>query len=915
MGRITRATVGLSVSAALGLALSAGAQPSIVSLGSGGPASISNPQGGVYYVGGAGVSTTAAARWVVNGSSLSVTELAGSNGGGLISDDGSVIYAVSPNMNPQASGNTATGVSPAFSMTPTLVAAPISTGENIGSVWTSASNTVTKLGTVALDPTLGVYGSGSSGGSGGTFLTPVAISPNGRFASGQCYISSYNSSAGTTIALSTFQFRPWVYDMQAGGAPRVLSTPQRTSSNTWRKRNGGAFGVSNDGTVIAGWQEYNVGGTSTTADPDVARPVVWNWNGSSYVMSYLPMEPNANGFPGSISASFGTVHMNGAGTIIVGPAVHTNGNSFIGKWVYNTSTQQWDLPIDVGANLTTPASWLPAAVTSCGVPPRLSVTGMTEDGNTIVGAAVYSTCGSFMSGGFIAQNNGEWTITDWYDYLASQNTPGLFDNYGPVGDNGDPTKGLPKLGYPTAISPDGSAAVGLQGGTQRIVGAVPTFIRLSGTGDCVAPVVTLNPASTTFTHCSTVIFNASAAGTGPISYQWYKGDQPIFDQVTADGSTITGASTFQMRILNGHPSDVGSYSCLVTGACGSAMTTAAMLTVDPTASQIANDTCATAQAVAEGTFTFNPCGAYVDDGFASCAVSDKDAWYQYIPTFTGEARFETCGATYDTVLSVYDGCGGLELACNDNWDSGPGGCTASRSRIGRLAVTQGHPVWVRVGAIGTLFGTPVGSLTISQAPPPAANDECAAATPVDIGSYPFNLAEATSDGSVATCQPTSGSIREVYYSFAPSCDGIFTIQTCGSAITNPILSVLSGCFGNEIACNDNVGSGVTGCSSNQARIQHLEVHGSSPVLIRLAISGTSVPSNASGTLTIIREGCNPDLNQDGVADQGDVDYLINVIAGGDNPTGISGDFNCDGVADQGDVDAIINVIAGGPCPN
>ncbi|MBI1189213.1 MAG: hypothetical protein GC200_00815 [Tepidisphaera sp.] len=60
--------------------------------------------------------------------------------------------------------------------------------------------------------------------------------------------------------------------------------------------------------------------------------------------------------------------------------------------------------------------------------------------------------------------------------------------------------------------------------------------------------------------------------------------------------------------------------------------------------------------------------------------------------------------------------------------------------------------------------------------------------------------------------------------------------------------------------------------------------------------------------------CNPDMNQDGVADQGDVDYLINVIAGGANPTNIDPDFNHDGVADQGDVDALVNVIAGGPCP-
>jgi hypothetical protein len=60
--------------------------------------------------------------------------------------------------------------------------------------------------------------------------------------------------------------------------------------------------------------------------------------------------------------------------------------------------------------------------------------------------------------------------------------------------------------------------------------------------------------------------------------------------------------------------------------------------------------------------------------------------------------------------------------------------------------------------------------------------------------------------------------------------------------------------------------------------------------------------------------CDPDLNQDGNADQDDVSYLIDVIAGGPNPTGIDPDFNGDGNVDQDDVSALINVIAGGPCP-
>jgi len=60
--------------------------------------------------------------------------------------------------------------------------------------------------------------------------------------------------------------------------------------------------------------------------------------------------------------------------------------------------------------------------------------------------------------------------------------------------------------------------------------------------------------------------------------------------------------------------------------------------------------------------------------------------------------------------------------------------------------------------------------------------------------------------------------------------------------------------------------------------------------------------------------CDPDYNQDGNADQDDIAYLVNVIAGGPNPTGIDPDFSLDGNADQDDIAALINVIAGGGCP-
>jgi len=60
--------------------------------------------------------------------------------------------------------------------------------------------------------------------------------------------------------------------------------------------------------------------------------------------------------------------------------------------------------------------------------------------------------------------------------------------------------------------------------------------------------------------------------------------------------------------------------------------------------------------------------------------------------------------------------------------------------------------------------------------------------------------------------------------------------------------------------------------------------------------------------------CDADLNWDGSADAGDIDYLVNVLSGGDNPTGRFPDFNRDGNEDQDDVAALLSYVAGGACP-
>jgi len=79
-------------------------------------------------------------------------------------------------------------------------------------------------------------------------------------------------------------------------------------------------------------------------------------------------------------------------------------------------------------------------------------------------------------------------------------------------------------------------------------------------------------------------------------------------------------------------------------------------------------------------------------------------------------------------------------------------------------------------------------------------------------------------------------------------------------------------------------------------------------------TGRGAPVEMAAATLELGPLCDPDVNQDGNVDQDDIAYLINVIGGGDNPTGIDPDFNSDGNADQDDVSTLVDVVAGGGCP-
>jgi hypothetical protein len=121
---------------------------------------------------------------------------------------------------------------------------------------------------------------------------------------------------------------------------------------------------------------------------------------------------------------------------------------------------------------------------------------------------------------------------------------------------------------------------------------------------------------------------------------------------------------------------------------------------------------------------------------------------------------------------------------------------------------------------------------------------------------------------------------------------------------------------NDVTCSFPWGVASGGIRS--VRLSPLGGTGSLDSLRSMSITSPDGTDIVMGALAItLDQGappCDPDVNQDGNVDQDDVVYLINVVGGGGNPTGIDPDFNQDGNIDQDDVTALINVVAGGACP-
>jgi hypothetical protein len=281
--------------------------------------------------------------------------------------------------------------------------------------------------------------------------------------------------------------------------------------------------------------------------------------------------------------------------------------------------------------------------------------------------------------------------------------------------------------------------------------------------------------------------------------------------------------------------------------------------------QPANDNCAQAAGgftMAGGTTTLTGtlAGATRDSQPTSCPYNQTgfDVYHLITPALGGVYTFETCGLTaWDTALSLHTACptgaaNQVAGGCNDD------GC-GTQSRM-TVLLQAGQAYILRVGSYSSAT-TNIGTYSVLVTyMPQAPNDECGSGVggsgnPVLVPDVPvtFSNAGATTSISITPSNlcgnyPGSGGGADLFFTITPPVPGLYTFDTCGSAI-DTVMSLHSGCPATEanlIVCNDD-----GGCPGNTltSQVSALLAAGEA-YFVRVAGYGTPDTPPRTGSITL-----------------------------------------------------------------
>lgn len=243
------------------------------------------------------------------------------------------------------------------------------------------------------------------------------------------------------------------------------------------------------------------------------------------------------------------------------------------------------------------------------------------------------------------------------------------------------------------------------------------------------------------------------------------------------------------------------------------------------------------------------------------ALLNVTAGYQY--------TFATCGATFDTQITLYNNTGGASLGYND--DSGTCGFLSAQSYIAWTAGFTGQ-LRVLVDQYYCASNTTCAPLTITCAvpPPPVTNgNPCGAlaqALQASCGGGTFSNVGAGNSGVAApTCGSYTGASQDVWFSFVAGPLGQVNLQTSAGTLTDGVMAVYSapGCAGpfTQLACDDDSGPGLmpqlslTGLTPGQTYYIRLWGYGNATGTFNLCVQGVAtVPAGGCVYLLNLYDG-------------------------------------------------------------
>jgi hypothetical protein len=216
-------------------------------------------------------------------------------------------------------------------------------------------------------------------------------------------------------------------------------------------------------------------------------------------------------------------------------------------------------------------------------------------------------------------------------------------------------------------------------------------------------------------------------------------------------------------------------------------------------SLLAQDECSTATALALGVNgPFDSTGSTVSAPAWGCSnVTGGDVWYSFTtPGLGGLLTIDTEGSVMsDTVLEIFDGCGGASVACDDD------GGTGNLSSITFVAAGN-TTYYARVGGYGGSFG--VHNVNVAFSSP----DECTGAIPVVDGpNGPFSNVGATTSVPASSCSSMNS---DIWFVHQASCTGTLTVQTVSAgagSLTDTVMEAWDACGGAVLGCDDDGGTG------------------------------------------------------------------------------------------------------------